>query len=152
MKNIYNKGITIVELMIVIAIIIILVAVALPKFSEMRNIEVLKSATEDVLSMINKARTQTLSSVDSSEYGVHFQSDKVIIFKGTNYSAGASTNEELLILTPANISNINLTSGATNLYFSRLTGNPSRTGTVTISNGSFTRIITISATGIASAN
>lgn len=152
MKIFPNKGITVVELLIVLSIMALLIAIALPRFSDMRNIETLKSATEDVLSVIDKARSQTLASVDSSEYGVHFETNNVIIFKGTTYSAGATDNEVISIFSPATITNISLTGGVSDVYFNRLTGDPSATGSVTVSNGSSTKIITISATGIASVN
>ncbi len=139
----------------VIAVIALMAAIVLPQFGRTRENQVLKSGVEDILSSIDKARGRTLSSVDSSEYGVHFQSDKVIIFKGTVYSESDPNNESISIVSPAAISNVTLngssgTSG--NLYFNRLSGTPSKTGTVTIATANFSKVITISATGTASAN
>src|SRR3989338_1752286 len=150
MKNFYNKGLTLLEVLIVTAIIVLLVSVVLPQFANMRANQVLKSASGDILSAINKARSQTLSSVDSSEYGVHFQSDQVIIFKGKVFSAGAGDNEAIAVFTPATISNVTLggvsgTSG--DMYFNRLYGAPSATGTITVSSDAVSKTITISATG-----
>ena len=152
MKNFYNKGITVLEIVIVLAIIALLVAIVLPQFSKTRENQVLKNAVADIVSALNKASSQTLSSVNSSEYGVHFQSDKVIIFTGTVFSGGAGDNEIINIIAPATISNISLTGGAVDIYFNRLSGTPSKTGTVTITSGSTSNIITIGATGIVSIN
>ena len=58
----------------------IIFSIAIPQFSKTRENQVLKSAVNDILSSLNKAQSQTLASADSSSYGVHFQSDKVIIF------------------------------------------------------------------------
>lgn len=150
MRKIFKKGITIIEALVIISIIGILVAIVISQFAKTRENQVLKSGVQDILSSINKARTQTLSSLDSSEYGIHFQSDQVIIFKGKVFSAGAGDNESIILTTPASISAISLTGGASDVYFNRLSGSPSKTGTVTISTTSFNKIITISATGIAS--
>lgn len=150
-----TRGITVVELLAVIAVIGIIILIAFPQFSRMRENQVIKNATADVLSVIEKARSQTLSSLNSSEYGVRFQSDRVIIFKGKVFSESAADNETVNIISPASISNITLNgvSGSEmNMYFSRLSGTPSASGTVTINTTNIQKIITISATGMASVN
>lgn len=154
-NNIYNKGISGLEVFIVVAVLGILFAVILPQFQENRERQVLSAAAGDILSSLNRARSQTLASVDSSSYGVRFQADKIIIFKGTSYSAGAPDNENIAILSPASISNVTLngTSGAAGeLYFARISGSPSKSGTVTLSTPNLSKIITISQTGAASAD
>lgn len=143
------------QLIIVLAVIGILVAVAIPKFSKIREGQVVKVATSDILSSINKARSETLASVNSSEYGVHFQSDRVIIFKGKVFSSIAVDNETIKIATPVSITNVTLggVSGSSgDMYFNRLYGVPSATGTITITTSSTSKIITIYSTGTASLN
>ena len=148
----FTKGISVIEMLIVVAVIGILIAVVLPQFSGVKNAQVLNSATQDVFSTLNKARSQTWASLDSSEYGVHFQADKIVLFKGTSYSSSSADNEDVNMISPATISVISLTGGASNIYFSKLTGSPSVSGTVTISAGGKTKTVTISGTGIVSLN
>ncbi|MDE2399437.1 MAG: prepilin-type N-terminal cleavage/methylation domain-containing protein [Patescibacteria group bacterium] len=155
MKNHYKQGLSIIEIIVAVAILGIIFLVVIPQFSKIRDNQVIKSAVQDTLSAIDKARTETLSSLNSSEYGVHFQSDQVIIFKGKVFSAGDANNEIFGITAPASITNVTFggTSGVSgDIYFNRLSGAPSTTGTITISNNSFSKIITISATGVASVN
>ena len=155
MNNFHQKGISIIELLVVFAGIILLVLIILPQFSKLRENQVLKTAVNDTLSALNKARGKTLASFNSSSYGVHFQSDKAIIFSGTAFSAPASDNEDINIISPASITNVTLNSvsgSSGEMYFNRLTGMPSKTGTITISSPSFSKIITISSTGVASSN
>lgn len=152
MRNFNKKGISVIELLVLIAVLGIIFSIVIPQFSKMRENQVLKSGVQDILSSIDKARSQTLSSLSSSEYGVHFQSDKVIIFKGKIFSAVAGDNEIINIISPATISTITLTGGGADIYFNRLSGVPSTSGTVTISTTSYSKIITISATGVASIN
>ncbi len=151
----YKKGITIIELLITLSLLGLLFLIVLPSFSKLRENQVLGAATSDIASAINKARSETLASVNSSEYGVHFQSNSVIIFKGKVYSAGTSTNETISITSPANISNITLggvSSTSADMYFNRLYGVPSAAGTITVSSTSTSKTITISATGSVSLN
>ena len=150
--NHFKRGITALELLVVLGVLGIIFAIVIPQFSQIRENQVLKSATNDVLSSLNKARVQTLASMDSSSYGVHFQSDKVIIFKGIVFSAVASDNETINIISPATISAITLTGGGTDLFFNRLNGTPSVTGSIVISSTNFVKTITISATGSVSVN
>ncbi len=144
---------TAVEIMVVIAVLGVLLMIVIPQFSNIRENQVLKSTVADVLSSIDKARAETLSSLNSSQYGVYFQSDKIVIFKGTSYSALDTTNNEITSITaPANISNISLLNSGSNVYFNRLTGAPNTTGTVTISSTHYSKIVTIYATGVVSSN
>src|SRR3989337_2984635 len=117
MKNFYQKGITIIELLIVIVVIGIMALIVLPQFSYIKENQVLK-------------------------YGVHFESDKVIIFKGTVFSAIAPDNENIDLTSPATISAITLGGGGSDIYFNRLSGSPSVTGTVTLSTTNYSKIIT----------
>ena len=155
MKNFYQKGMSLIEILVVVAIIGILIAIVLPQFSKSRENQILKNTLGDVVSSIHNAQTQSLASINSSEYGVHFQADKIVIFKGKVYSAVAADNKTINIISPATISNVTLTGvSATSgdIYFERLSGVSNKAGTVTISISSSTKIITISATGIVSVN
>ncbi|MFA5791957.1 MAG: prepilin-type N-terminal cleavage/methylation domain-containing protein [Candidatus Paceibacterota bacterium] len=150
MTNFFKKGITVIELLVVITVLGIIFSIVIPQFSKTRENQVLKNAISDVSSSLGKAKSQTLASLDSFSYGVHFQSDKVIIFKGTVFSISDVNNEIINIITPANISNVTLNSISGNegdVYFSRLSGIPNKTGTITISTSNFSKIIRISATG-----
>ena len=148
----FKKGFTILETFIVLSITTLLIVIVLPSFQAMRNNQVLKATASEVVSALNEARSQSLSSVDSSEYGIHFESDEIIIFKGTTFSSLDPDNENISITSPASISSINLTGGAVDVYFDRLSGAPNKTGTITISVSPFSKIITISATGAVSMN
>ncbi len=153
MENFYKKGLTIIELVIVLAVLSILVGAAIPQFSKMRENQVLKSGMQNILSSIDKARSQTLASINSSQYGVQLEADKIIIFTGTSFTPGAVGNETIDMVSPSSITNVTVgaasgTSGE--IYFNRLSGNPSATASIIISTTNYSKIITISATGGAS--
>lgn len=147
-----QKGFSIIEIMVVLAILAVMAMIVLPSFQTMRSSQVIKAAASDVFSALDRAKSYTLSSIDSSEYGVHFESNKIVIFKGKVYSSTDPLNTEVAIVSPASISEINLTGGAVDLYFNRLNGMPDKTGTITVSIPSISKIITISATGAVSMN
>ena len=151
MTNFYKKGITVLELLVVLAVLGIIFSIILPQFSKMRENQVLKSGVQDILSSLSKARSQTLASLNSLNYGVHFEADKIIIFTGTGFTGGAAGNEIINIITPATISNVALGAGSPasgDVFFNRLSGSPNTNGTVTISTTNYSKIITIWATGV----
>lgn len=155
MQNFYQKGMTLLEIVVVVSIFGILVSVVLPQLSRMKENQVIKNTTGDIVSALHNAQSQSLASVNSLEYGVHFQSDKVIVFKGETFSSGAQDNVVLNITSPSSISNVTLagvSSTSGDIYFQHLSGAPSKIGTVTISTTSISKIITISATGAVSVN
>lgn len=155
MQNFYQKGITAVEILIVAAVIGILALVTLPQFSKIKENQVLKNTIGDITSTLHNAQSQSLASVNSSEYGVHFQADQIIIFSGKTFSPEAGSNKIINVISPASISNVTLngvSASSGDLYFERLSGVPSKTGTITIFSPSALKIITISATGAISIN
>ena len=145
MKIFYNKGITVIEIVVVLAILVIIIGVTLPSFQNMRENQIFKTT-----STINKARGESMSSVNSQEYGVHFESDQVVIFSGTVYSDVAPDNVITEITSPASISDIDITGGGSDLYFDRLTGAPDHTAEITVSTTNLSDVIVISGTGIVS--
>ena len=151
MKYFFQKGISAIELLIIVVVLGIIFSILVPQFSKTRELQIFKNSVSDILSSLNKARSQTLASVDSSSYGVHFQSDKVIIFKGTNFISNDVDNETIDVTAPATISNGTLILPV-NIYFNRLSGSPNVTGTITVSTASYSKIITINPTGLASSN
>ena len=154
-QNFYQKGITALEMLFVVSILGILFAIVLPQFSKMKENQVMKNATGEIISALHNAQSQSLASVDSVEYGVHFQSDKVIIFKGKIFSAEAEDNKIVNIILPASISDVTLNGASSttgDIYFERLSGVPDKIGTITVSTSSMSKIITISATGAVSLN
>jgi len=150
-----RRGITVMEMLIVVALIGIIVTIALPQFSKIKENQVFKNTVEDIISALHNAQSQSLASTNFSEYGVHFQPNLIVIFKGKTFLSESVDNNTINIISPANISNVSLDGGSStvgDVYFQRLSGVPSKTGTITVSTFSYSKIITISATGVVSVN
>ncbi|MFA5773588.1 MAG: prepilin-type N-terminal cleavage/methylation domain-containing protein [Candidatus Paceibacterota bacterium] len=152
-----NKGISIIEILIVISIIVIISAIAIPNFSKFHNQQALRNTTEDVISLLNEARNSTISSKNSNTYGVHFQSDKVILFAGSSFNDSPSNkqiNLDSSVIIPAT-GGINLNGGGSDIIFARITGDTTNNGTIVIQLVSDTtqqKIITISKIGVIGSN
>lgn len=137
MKNLYNKGITLLEIIIVISIISILVALIIPNMSNFKNAQTLKNTTVDVISLLNKAKLDSNSFLDSSVYSVYFTTDRVVYFKGTIYSPSNPTNQVILLNSSVTIpasDGIKLTNSisANTVTFPQLTEDVSGYGSIII--------------------
>ena len=157
MKKIKNKGISIVEILVVVSIIAIISAIVVPNLSEFHNQQVIKNTAEDVISLLNEARNSTISSKDSNTYGVQFQSDRAILFAGSSFSDSPSNkqiNFDSSVTIPA-IGGISLNGGESNVVFDRITGDTANYGTIIIeliSDNTQQKIINISKIGIIGSN
>lgn len=150
-----QSGFTAIEILVVIAIGVLIATTFIGSLSNFLTAQVVRNTTEDVLGLIQEARTRTIASENSSQYGVHFQSDKAVLFVGSAYTAGVSTNKEIVFDTRAYVSAISLQGGGSDLLFNRLTGDSGTYGTITIRLVSSTdgqKTITISQTGVSSSS
>jgi hypothetical protein len=99
---------------------------------------------------LSRARSRTLASENGKVYGVHFQTDKAVLFVGPTYATTSSANETYIFDSRAQIYDISIAGGA-NVVFRRLTGETTNTGTVVLraySDKWLWSTTTISASGI----
>ncbi|MFA6393179.1 MAG: prepilin-type N-terminal cleavage/methylation domain-containing protein [Candidatus Paceibacterota bacterium] len=156
-----NKGLTIIEIILAIAIISVISYIVLFNLSSFRNEQALKNTTIDIVSILNKARENTLSSLNSTNYSVHFETDRAVLFTGAIYSPSLSTNEVTLFSPSVNIpatGGINISGGGNDITFARLTGEVIN-GTIDssivvelVSDATKQKTITINKTGVISSN
>ena len=150
-----QKGVTLVEILVIVAIIGILFAIVGLPFLKFRQQQALQNTTNAVVSVINEARTKTLAAVNSSVYSVRIQSDRVILFSGASYNSADTTNQTTLFETPITGTwSLQPTPGTTDtITFVRLTGTTTNSGTITLSIPSgATRTVTISSLGTITRN
>lgn len=150
-----NIGFSVVEVLVVVAILGGLSYILINVFVSSQSESVLQTESERVLSVLNDARSLTLSSKNDDQYGVHFEVDRYFLYKGATYVMGAPDNEEVQLSPRISISDVDLQGGGPDLLYERLTGKTLDYGSVTLelkSDSSKNKIITILQTGISSSN
>lgn len=125
-----NKGFTLIEFIIAISIVLVLATLSVISFSSFRNNQALSNSFSDVISMINEAKINTISSKDGSSYGVHFEAGRAVLFKGLIFSEPNSDNRDLNLSPLIEISSISLNGGGSNLIFKKLTGKTDQYGSL----------------------
>jgi prepilin-type N-terminal cleavage/methylation domain-containing protein len=149
-----GKGFSFIEIIIVLAIIAILTAGVVISFSGFREINELNKETERMMTLILLARSKTISSEESFQYGIHFATSSVTIFRGTIFSAGDPNNLKTDLSPAVEIFQINL-NGGSEAVFQKITGKTENYGTVSLrlkSDFSKTKNINIKSSGMIDVN
>jgi prepilin-type N-terminal cleavage/methylation domain-containing protein len=145
-----TKGFSAVEILIVVAIMGLVAGSIFYSFSSFSKEQSLTSAVETFKTALNEARSKTLSSLGDSQYGVHIENTKAVLFKGTTYSASDANNVAFVMPTAVEIVSISLNGGGANMVFQKITGKTNQYGSAIIrlrSNIAKSKTITINQSG-----
>lgn len=155
MKNIFKKGFGLVDLLIILGVMLVLIIIIAPKLIDFNREQSLKNTTENIIAILNQAKNDSLSSLNSNNYGVHITSDSAIYFTGDTFDPDDSTNIEVIFDSGVAINEINLNGGGDDIIFPRLMDDVLGFGTFNIYLTSVTsrhKIISVSKTGSISVN
>lgn len=145
------RGFTVLELLLVIAIMAVLLATILPSFMNFRRSSLLNTETMETVTLINRARLLSVSSKNDNQYGIHLESSKVVLFQGTTYNAASTTNE-VHVFDPNLVStSTTINGGGSEIVFDKVTGATTQNATTTllITGTTSSTTILIYGTGIA---
>ena len=106
---------------------------------------------DSIVSLVEKTRNMSLNRKNDSSYGVYFSTSTVTSYAGASLGLG-NVLTVYNIENPVSVSNISLSTGGRDVHFTKITGTPSATGTISIGTNSRTRVITIFGTGIIESN
>ena len=149
-KNNRNSAFSIIEIIITIAVGLILFTIATSAFMGMRNRQALNTTVEQISSTIQNSQAKTLASKKSQNYGVRFETNRLVVFEGSAFTEPNATNKEIKFSNLAEISIISLNGGGQNIIFERLTGETNQYGAITVrvrNDASDAKTITIEKTG-----
>ena len=155
-----TKGISLVEILVVISIIGIILAVATTSLSDFRNSQALRNTADDIISLLNQARSQTLASKNLISYGVHLGLDRATLFAGTSYTESDPNNQVIMfdnsvVILDGTPGGINLNGYEVDVIFDRLTGDTDQYGTIILQSNkdiNKQKTITINKIGVISSN
>jgi len=129
------KSFTLVELLVIIGILVILTAVAVPAFRFFEKESDLNNSAEEIINNLRLAQNKTLASEKASQWGVYFSTStdphQYILFQGSNYQSRATSSDEVHKLTKRiEIYEINL--AGQEVVFNRITGTTPQSGQVSL--------------------
>jgi len=144
-------GFTLIEIVIGIGIIFLVGFSVTSIFSSFRETSQINSDTDVIVVVVHDARARTLESEGPAQFGVHFEDDRIILYKGAVYSASDPNNETTLLHARIELSDISLQGGGQDALFGFLTGETNEFGTLILrsrKNTALTRTITILESGL----
>ena len=125
-----QNGFTLIEILIIISIIILIVAITNISYRYFERNTELTITAQKIVSIIKLAQNKTMSSEGDSQYGVHFENDKYILFKGDTYQEGTADNIENTVPSRLEINNIDLEGEESDIIFQRINGRTEQDGTI----------------------
>ncbi|MBI3335117.1 MAG: hypothetical protein HY001_01290 [Candidatus Portnoybacteria bacterium] len=143
------RSFTLAEILLVVVFIALMVSATLIVFSSLGTRASLESSADHIISTLKKAQYNTISSKDLSGYGVHFEQNQYVLFKGLTYTAGALENETYPLPPGITLASIAL-AGGNDVVFLRIDGRTANTGSLVLqigSNPSPSRVIVVEASG-----
>ncbi len=142
-----SGGFTLVEIIVVIAILGVIATISVVAFVNMNKSSMLRAARDEVYGALSFARERTLASENNMVYGVHLSTSSVTRFDGGTYTAGSAGNVVYSFGAVVSATSTLITQNP-NIIFQRLTGVPSATGTIFIRNGESTTTVQIHGSGL----
>jgi len=150
-KSSVNTGFTLIEIIVVVAIMLIIASFILVSIKNFRENRVYKNTVQDVVSLLEEARGLTLASHEGGVFGVRFEAQQMIRFRGPSFNAGDTANKVVVLDPLLTFSSITFVPSGSNVVFEKLTGDASPYGTTTlqlVSTPTETTDIIISKSGI----
>jgi prepilin-type N-terminal cleavage/methylation domain-containing protein len=126
-----ERGFTVMEVLIVVAVLAALATVTFSAFSNLSKSRILEKDAVSVVSLMNEARSLTLSSLEDSQYGVHLESSEAVLFKGLVYNSSDPDNQTITFHQRVTLSTISLVNGP-DVIFKKLSGSTEQFGTTTM--------------------
>jgi len=128
------KGVTLIELLMIIAILVILSTFAIPTISNFQKESDLNDNTREIINNLELARSRTLASEEESKWGIYFTTSTTphhySLFKGESFATGCLSQIFKLSET-IEFSEINF-NGGNEIIFERVTGETYQPGMVSL--------------------
>jgi len=139
-----GAGFTLTEILVVMGLLAIFASFSMFISMDFYRSFSFRAEKNIAVSVLMKARSKALANVGEKTHGVHFESNKYVLFQGTPYDPGDSNNEDIFINPTVS------TSGLIEVTFDQLTGRTTLTPpatTLTIISGVKSVVITINEEG-----
>jgi prepilin-type N-terminal cleavage/methylation domain-containing protein len=146
-----DSGFTLIELLLSVSVIAILSTLSLPFISAFQVRNNLDVAVNTIAQGVRRAQTLATaaeSDASCSAWGLYVQNTGIVIYCGANYSSRVVGYDEFYEVA-SNITVAN-TGNANDVSFSKVFGVPNNPGTITLTEGNDSRMVTINGKGIVS--
>jgi Tfp pilus assembly protein FimT len=148
-------GYMLLELIIGIAVVVILASITALSLSRFSETQALNNGVDEVVALINQARSRTVAAEGGTYYGVHLEERQAVLFSGPTYSVGAVGNQPVPLDVRVKIDVITLSGGGDDIVFEEGMGDTTGYGTFVIKRLTSTlgqKTVTVSRAGAVSSS
>jgi len=142
-----KKGVTLIELLISVAIIILMAGVAVPIYGNLQISSKMEERSDILVQMLKLAQQKSKSRVNSQSHGIKIFSNSVNLFQGSAYTTRLAVSDWIVPFEEPLTLSTNLVDDE--IVFSMGVGEPSQTGEIYLSHpNADTKIISINELGL----
>lgn len=145
-------GFTLVEVVLVIVILAIGLFLSILYYQTTQVRTDLNAQVSDFVGLARVAESNAEAGKGDLNYGVHFASDRYVIFQGNSYDPNSPSNYEVVLPSTIVIQNISLNGGGSDVVFASPRGATTNYGTVQFSSSQISKTITITVTQVGNIN
>lgn len=141
-----ERGFTLLEVLLSVGIMTLILGISLPLFQGFQTRNDLDLTTQSIVEGLRRAEVYARGSSGDTSWGLHVVAGTATVFRGTSYAARDTTVDETITI-PSSMT----PSGLGDVIFSRFTGYPNTTGTITLATtANDSRTVTLNAKGLVS--
>lgn len=149
-KNRNKRAFTLIEVMVVIVVFMIGLGLVL-LFAQSAQLRTdVNTQVNTIAATLRLAQSQSISGEGGSAHGVHLETTQYVLFSGSTYSVGSSSNKVMELPETIEIQNINLSGGGQDIVFESPGGTTTNFGTFDIVAPSTGQFMTLTITSLGS--
>ena len=138
-----SRAFTLLETLLIIAIIVFLAALIFPLSLDFYKDQQLQSATQGILQTLRRAQLKAMAVEQDSSFGVYVTNTNYTLFKGNSFATRESNFDEIFPMS----STISVQSLPKEIIFLKMEGMPTSNQTIILNSGSRSQTISINEVG-----
>ncbi|MFA6446451.1 MAG: type II secretion system protein [Candidatus Paceibacterota bacterium] len=139
-----QRGYTLLELALVIGIIAVILYFSVPVGIRLYRVQLVESARNQTKEILKSARSQSILQKNDITFGVKFDTapSTIVLFQGASYALANHDLDEISTVPDTITFSVSIPA-LNDILFAKRTGLPSATGTITLSDGEFSRVLVV---------
>lgn len=138
-----RNGFTLIELLLVISLMLLLGTMGTSFLARFMTQNGVSNTADQIIGDIRQAQINAMMGKQNGNWGIDYASQTITLYQGSSY-----TSRNTAFDTTFSVNSTITISGLSDLNFSRMTGIPNSTPTITISGIGTTKTITVNTQGV----
>jgi hypothetical protein len=118
--------------MVVVAIMLLLGTIGIVNYVSFRSQSELSVWANNIVETVSLAKNKTLQAEYGEQHGVHFETDKFVLFRGIAYVAASTSNVIYALPGSLEIASISLNAATSDVVFKKVTGQTDNYGAIVL--------------------